>query len=484
MKRLFDLFSAAGRELYLVGGAVRDMVMGRPYELLSDLDFATDCSPERTAKLLKAGGFGVFKLGWAFGTVGTVLHGDEAAGYPKQVQITTYRVEEAYRPGSRHPTVTYGRRIEEDLGRRDLTINAMAQGVDGEIIDLHGGREDIADRRLRLLGDPDETLKEDPLRLLRVARFMSQLGFSPTRRVRAACTTCAPNLLDISRERWFQELDRLLVGGFAPDALQLLQETRILGFILPEVAALVGLHKTSRHHHKDVWVHTKTVVGQAPPSPAVRWAALLHDVGKPWTRTFGPGGKVHFLRHEDLGAMMFEGVASRFRFSKPLRKRVRFLIKNHLRGNLYDGTWTDSAVRRFMKDMGEHLEDLLLFTKADITSANPQRRARNMALADELTARCGQVAELDGQEPALPKGLGHAIMERFELTPGRHVGDLRRRLEEAVINEELPVQGEYDVYLDWLSEHGVVDEVMAAVESKRLARRPSRDARGAEGGSE
>ena len=479
MQRLFDLFSSAGHELYLVGGAVRDMVMGCPYEDLTDLDFATDCAPEATARLLKAGGHGVFKLGWAFGTVGTVLHGDEDAGYPKQVQITTYRAEEVYKPGSRHPVVTWGRSLEEDLSRRDLTINAMAQGSDGEVIDLHHGMEDIEARRLRLLGDPDATLKEDPLRLLRVARFLSQLGFAPTRRVRAACTACAPNILDISRERWFQELERLLVGGFTPDAIQFLQETRILGFILPEVAALVGLHKSSRHHHKDVWAHTKTVVGQAPPVPAVRWAALLHDIGKPWTRTYGPGGKVHFLRHEDLGAVMFEGVAHRFRFAKPLRKRVRFLIKNHLRGNLYDGTWTDSAIRRFMKDVGEHLEDLLTFTKADITSANPARRARNVALAEELVARCQDVAEIDGQEPALPKGLGHAIMERFELQPGRHIGDLRQRLEEAVINEELPAQGEYEVYLDWLEEHGVVDEVMAAVESSPHARRPSGD----EGGS-
>ena len=475
MQRLFDLFSRAGHELYLVGGAVRDLHLGRRYEDLVDLDFATSCTPEETTRVLKDGGYSVFKLGWAFGTVGTVLQGAEAEGYPKQVQVTTYRSAETYRPGSRHPEVTFGESLEADLGRRDLTINAMAQGVDGVVVDLHGGRDDLAARRLRLLGEPEATLREDPLRLLRVARFISQLGFEPTRRVRAACHACAPCILDISRERWFQEMDRLLVGGSTVDALQLLYETRVLGFILPEVAALVGLHKTSRHHHKDVWAHTKAVVSQAPLVPAVRWAALLHDIGKPWTRDYGPGGKVHFLRHEDLGAVLFEGVAHRFRFDNRLRRRVRFLIKNHLRGNLYDGTWTDSAVRRFMKDMGEHLEDLLVFTKADITSANPMRRERNVALASELMARCVEVAEKDGQEPALPKGVGNAIMERFGLPPGRHIGDLRRALEEAVIREELPAQAEEEVYLAWLEGRGLVAEAMAASESRGARGRPSGD---------
>jgi len=477
LKRLFDLFDSAGHELYLVGGAVRDMRMGRPYEDLIDLDFATNARPEESKRILKRGGFGVFKLGWAFGTVGTNLHGDEADGYPKQVQITTYRSAESYRMGSRHPDVTFGGSIEEDLGRRDLTINAMAQGPDGALIDLYGGLGDIGERRIKLLGEPDATLRDDPLRLLRVARFMSQLGFTPTRRVRSACHACAPCILDISRERWFQEFERLLLGGFAMDALQFVFDTRILGFILPEVAALVGLHKTSRHHHKDVWAHTKTVVAQAPPQPAARWAAILHDVGKTWTRDYGPGGKVHFLRHEDLGAVMFEGIAHRFRFDNRLRRRVRFLIKNHLRGNLYDGTWTDSAVRRFMKDMGEHLEDLLVFTKADITSANPQRKARNVGLADELSARCEEIAEKDGQQPALPKGVGNSIMERFELQPGRHIGDLRRRLEEAVIREDLPAQADSEVYLEWLEGSGVLEAVLA--EYPGVRKRPSGD----EGGS-
>ena len=457
MQRLFKLFHKANRELFLVGGAVRDMVMGAPYASIHDLDFATDCTPEASSRILRAGGLGVFKTGWNFGTVGTVLNGDEDAGYPKQVQITTYRSAETYRTGSRHPEVAFGKSLEEDLGRRDLTINALASGEDGEVIDLHEGRRDIEERRIRILGEPEVTLREDPLRLLRVARFMSKLGFTPTRRVRSACTQVASGILDISRERWFQEMSRLLVGDHVEPALQFLLDTRVLGFILPEVAALAGFHKTSRHHHKDVWEHTKQVVAQAPPVQTVRWAALLHDIGKPWTREYAPGGKVHFFRHEDLGAIMFEGVAHRFRFDNRLRRTVRFLIKNHLRGNLYDGTWTDSAVRRFVKDTGEHREDLLHFTSADITSANPQRKAKNLRLAAELAARCKEIVEKDGQQPALPKGLGTAIMARFSLQPGRHVGDIRKALEEAVIQGQLPAQAEYDVYLDWLESSGTVE---------------------------
>lgn len=470
MQRLFDIYRSAGRELYLVGGAVRDMQMGHPIEQISDLDFATDCRPEDSARLLKDAGMGIYKTGWAFGTVGTVLHGDEGAGYPKDVQITTYRSGDVYRPGSRHPEVVFGSKLEDDLGRRDLTINSLALDADGKVIDLYGGLADLAERKIRLLGEPESTLREDPLRMLRVARFISQLGFEPTSRVRSACTKVAACIIDISRERWFQEIDKLLLGGHVEEGLQFLQETRLLGFILPEVASMVDMHKTSRFHHKDVWEHTKQVVAQAPLRQTVRWAALLHDIGKPWTREYAPGGKVHFFRHDDHGAILFEGVAHRFRFPNELRKIVRFLIKHHLRGNLYDGRWTDSAIRRFIKDIGDNLEDLLAFTKADITTANKDRRRRNLRLADELGERCHEIAEQDGQDPALPKGLGNAIMKRFELAPGRHVGDIRDRLEEAVIQGELPPQGEFEVYLAWLDTN---DEVVnAARESSERSRRP------------
>ena len=438
MKRLFELFAKAGFELFLVGGAVRDLQMGRSVKDLEDLDFATNASPKIVERLLHGAHMGTYKSGWAFGTVGTVLRGPEEEGYPKDAQITTYRTQETYHPGSRHPEVEFGRTLEDDLRRRDLSINSMAMGPDRQLVDPFGGMDDLRARRLRVVGDPERVLREDPLRVLRVARFLSRFGFRPTERVRRATARVASSILDISRERWFQEMNKLLLGDHVQAALAFLQDTRVLGFILPEVAATVGFDQTSEYHHKDVWHHTLLVTAQTPPRLPVRWAALLHDVGKVWTREFAPGGKVHFFRHEDMGALLVEAVAGRFRFPNTLRTQVRFLVKHHLRANLYDGSWTESAVRRFNREMGEHLPDLLDLSRADVTSANPQRRKRALALVEDLSRRSEEIAEKDSQEPLLPKGLGRLIMDRFGLQPGRRIGDLRDLVEDAILRDELP----------------------------------------------
>ncbi len=440
MRRLFDLFAKSGLELYLVGGAVRDLARGVPEQALTDLDFATNASPQVVERVLHSGGYGTYKAGWAFGTVGTVLRGEPDAGYPKDVQITTYRCKEIYLPGSRHPEVHFGRSLEEDLQRRDLSINSMAMDAAGTIIDPFGGLADLEARRLRVVGDPELTLREDPLRVLRIGRFIAKLGFRPTERVRRAAQRAAASILDISRERWLMEMNKLLLGAHVAPALNYLQQTRVLGFILPELAATVGFDQTSEYHHKDVWQHTLLVVAQTPPRLAVRWAALLHDVGKVWTREYGPGGKVHFFRHEDMGAMLVEGIAGRFRFPNTLRQEVRFLVKHHLRANLYDGSWTESAVRRFNREMAEGMTDLLALSRADVTSANPARRQRALDLVEELERRGQQVAEKDGVEPLLPKGLGRLIMTHFSLSPGPRIGELRDLVEDAVLRGELDTQ--------------------------------------------
>ncbi len=451
MKRLFKLFAKAGFELYLVGGAVRDLQMGRSMADLKDLDFATNAPPKIVERLLHGAHLGTYKSGWAFGTVGTVLRGPEEEGFPKDAQITTYRTRETYRAGSRHPQVEFGRTLEDDLRRRDLSINSMAMSEDGTIVDPYGGLKDLKANRLRVVGDPEQTLREDPLRVLRVARFVSRFGFRPTDRVRRATTRVASSILDISRERWFVEMNKLLLGDHVPRALTFLRETRVLGFILPELAATVGFDQTSEYHHKDVWQHTVRVVAQTPHRLAVRWAALLHDVGKVWTREYAPGGKVHFFRHEDMGAMLVEAVAGRFRFPNTLRARVRFLVKHHLRANLYDGSWTESAVRRFNREMGEHLDDLLDLSRADVTSANPQRRKRALSLVEELARRSAEIAEKDSQLPLLPKGLGRLIMDHFGLAPGRRIGDLRDLVEDAILRDELPLGTPADQMVTYLA---------------------------------
>jgi poly(A) polymerase len=284
-----------------------------------------------------------------------------------------------------------------------------------------------------------------------VARFVSQLGFRPTDRVRKATHRLAASILDISRERWLMELNKLLLGQHVMAAFSFLQQTRVLGFILPELAATVGFDQTSEYHHKDVWQHTLLVVSQTPPRLTVRWAALLHDVGKVWTREFGPGGKVHFFRHEDMSAMLTEAIASRFRFSNTMRQDVRFLVKEHLRANLYDGSWTESAVRRFNREIGPYLPDLLDLSRADVTSANPARRQKALDMVEELARRSQAIAEKDSQEPVLPKGLGRLIMDRFGIEPGRRVGELRDQVEDAMLRGVLEPDASPEAMLDYLA---------------------------------
>ncbi|MFB6262674.1 MAG: RNA nucleotidyltransferase, partial [Bradymonadaceae bacterium] len=282
VQALFDAYDDAGRDLYLVGGAVRDWALGEAIDELDDLDFCTDARPEESREILREHGFSTYDLGAEFGTVGTVLRGgtDEM----KDCQITTYRSDEQYRRGSRHPEVEFGETIDEDLGRRDFSINSMALDGDGQLLDPYDGMEDLDRGVLRVIGDPDETLAEDPLRILRVGRFMSRFDFEPSDALEAASTDRAGHLLEISRERWLAEMDGLLVGDHPRPALSFLHRTRALGFMLPEVEALTDLHESCPVHHKDVWAHTLEVVERAPAERALRWAALLHDVGKPWTR--------------------------------------------------------------------------------------------------------------------------------------------------------------------------------------------------------
>ncbi len=464
MRRLFQIFTQAGKELYLVGGAVRDLAMGIPYQDLKDLDFATDASPKETQRILHEGGFGTYRTGWAFGTVGTILRdridGVEECGregcVSRDVQITTYRTYEYYTPGSRKPQVKFGKSLEQDLSRRDFAMNSIAMGEDGKIIDPFGGMEDIQLKRIRIVGDPEQTLREDPLRILRVARFISQLGFTPVEDVEKAANLAAAMILDVSRERWFLEMNKLLMGQDVTSALEFLYRSRVLGFILPECAAMVGFDQTSEFHHKDVWEHTKQVTHQCPRTLELRWTGLLHDTGKVWTRETTPDGKVHFFRHEDMGVLLFDGIGERFHFDNILRRKVHFLIKHHLRANLYDGTWTDSAVRRFIADMGEHLHDLLMFARADITSGSQFRRDKGKRLIDELQQRCEAIIEEDGKEPLLPKGIGKQIMDAFSLPPGPQIGELRTLIENAIIEGLIKPGLPMEEYITYLRDNATV----------------------------
>lgn len=326
-----------------------------------------------------------------------------------------------------------------DSGLRRRAVRADAVGVlpDGGLLDPLGGRAALAERRLdfELPGDEIATARIP----LRVASLASELAVQPPEPLVSALVDLAPLSMRVGAEFARTALTALLVGRDPERALHLLEATRMLAFTLPEVAALVGFHKTARFHHKDVWLHTCQVVRQAVPRPEIRWAALLHDVAKPYTRTYEPPRQVHFLHHDELGALMFDGISARLAFPPALATRVRALVFHHLRANLYQRTWTDAAVRRFGIEMGDLLPDLLALSRADVTSKRPGRRREAMHHLHDLRTRIERLRVEDAaRAPAVPKGLGAAIIAELGVTPGPIVGELRRRCESAVRAGELP----------------------------------------------
>ena len=435
MKRLFEAFSKAGKELYLVGGAVRDIALGIPMDELDDLDFCTNARPEESLAIIKRAGLPHYDMGFEFGTVGAVLHGPREKGFPKDCQVTTYRSEEYYRRGSRHPEVKFGDTIEQDLGRRDFSINSMAIDQHEAFIDPYGGLDDLQAGILRVVGDPWETLAEDPLRILRVARFRSRLGFDVDGDLFQASYDRAEHILNISRERWLQEMTKILRGAYLREGMEFLYNVRVLGMILPEVAVLKGFEKSSPVHHKDIWDHTLQVVLQTPEDDALQWAALLHDMGKVWTRRVDEKeGKVTFLRHEEQGSILFEGIAPRFRFDNATTKRVAFLIANHSRPHHYSSEWSDGAVRRFVRDMDPYLESILDFCRADLTTRDEVRRKEALSRLEELTERIEKLAAEDTLRVELPGGLGKDLIRAFELKPSKLIGELKEVLEERIMD--------------------------------------------------
>ena len=453
-------FAAAGHQLYLVGGIVRDLLLDRSVPMRAaeqhaegeatrstggaaartagDLDFATDATPEQTRAI--AGTLphtSLYDVGERFGTIGVVF-----AGLPESVpvEITTFR-RETYQPGSRHPVVAYGSSIVDDLARRDVTINAIAADVrTGELHDPFYGQADLAMGLLRAVGDPDERFAEDPLRLLRVARFVSQLGFAVHAATRDAMARQAGLLASISSERVLAEMTRLLCGEYADHGLDVLLDTGLLCVAMPELLPLEGAAHghPGIHREKDLWEHTLRVVAKSPPRPQVRWAALLHDAAKPLTRSIDANGQTHFFGHERLGADIANRLLRRLNADKATQKAVRRLVELHLRPASYDtATWTDSAVRRLALEAGDVLPDLLDLAAADVTSAraDKQRAAarRVQGLRDHFERLEQEVALAQLQSPLD----GNALMAMFDRPPGRWIAEVKDHLRELVIDGEL-----------------------------------------------
>lgn len=425
-----ELFDAAGHELSLVGGPVRDLFLGR---VSGDLDFTTDADPDRIIAVVKRWADAYWEIGRAFGTIGL-----RRGGY--QIEITTYRAE-AYDPESRKPSVAFGTDLEEDLLRRDFTINAMALKLPSlELVDLFGGVRDLHARMLRTPGTPSSSFSDDPLRMMRAARFAAQLGMTVAPEVAQAMTEMAGRISIISAERVRDELVKL-ISGTAPDAgMDLMVATGLADHVLPEVAAL-RLETDEHHRHKDVYQHSLTVLRQAceletddqgavpGPDVVLRLAALLHDIGKPATRRFEPGGAVTFRHHDAVGAKLATKRLRALRFDNDTVKAVARLVELHMRFYGYgEAGWSDSAVRRYVSDAGPLLERLHRLTRSDVTTRN-RRKAERLAFAyDDLESRISVLAEQEELAAIRPDLDGEQIMALLGVAPGPVVGRAYRFL--------------------------------------------------------
>ena len=403
-------FTEAGHELALVGGPVRDAMLGRQH---NDLDFTTSARPEQTERLLKGWADAIWDMGRAFGTIGC-RKGDW------QVEITTYR-SESYDPSSRKPDVDFGDNLSGDLGRRDFTVNAMAVRLPGrELEDPYGGVVDLAHRVLRTPGRPEDSFSDDPLRMMRAARFAAQLGFTVDPAVVEAMRAMAGRIEIISAERVRDELVKLVCAPYPRLGLTLLVETGLAEFVLPELPAL-ALERDEHHRHKDVYQHTLTVLEQAidlesrlpggGPDFVSRFAALMHDVGKPRTRRFVDDGTVTFHHHDVVGAKLTRKRMKALRFSNDQIDAVSELVELHLRFHGYGtGEWTDSAVRRYVRDAGDQLERLHILTRADCTTRNQRKADRLRRTYDDLEVRIARLAEQEELASIRPDLDGNQIM--------------------------------------------------------------------------
>jgi poly(A) polymerase len=436
--KLAAAFASSGHELALVGGPVRDAFLGRS---TNDLDFTTDATPDEILAIVKPIADAHWDIGRAFGTIGAKVAGET-------VEITTYRAD-SYDGDSRKPEVVFGSSLEDDLTRRDFTVNALALRLPNlELVDPSGGVEDLLAKTLRTPAAPEVSFGDDPLRMLRAARFSAQLGFEVEHGTREAMTSLAPEIDRISAERVRDELSKLLLTAAPRGGIRLLVESGLADRVIPEIPAL-RLEIDEHHHHKDVYEHSLTVLDQAidyeasrgildSPDLIVRLAALLHDIGKPATRRLERGGAVSFHHHDAVGAKLARRRLRELRFDNDTIAAVSRLIELHLRFFGYaDAAWTDSAVRRYVRDAGDavQLERLHILTRADVTTRN-RRKADRLGFAyDDLEQRIAVLAEEEELAAVRPELDGQQIMQLLGVRPGPVVGEAYRFLLELRLDE-------------------------------------------------
>ncbi|GIH75328.1 CCA tRNA nucleotidyltransferase [Planobispora longispora] len=450
---LGDLFAGRGYEIALVGGSVRDVLLGR---IGNDLDLTTSARPEAVLELIRDWADTTWTIGIDFGTVG-------ARKGNWMLEITTYR-SESYDPRSRKPEVIYGETLEGDLARRDFAVNAMALRLPGrEFVDPHGGLDDLHAKVMRTPGPPEQSFDDDPLRMLRAARFASQLGFTVDPAAFAAMTAMADRIEIVSAERIRDELDKLICGDHPREGLGYLVDSGLAAHVLPELPAL-RLEIDEHHRHKDVYEHTLIVLEQAidqeegGPDRILRWAALMHDAGKPKTRRHEPGGRVSFHHHEVVGAKITKKRMAELRFPKDVVADVSRLVELHLRFHGYGtGEWTDSAVRRYVRDAGHLLEHLHKLTRADCTTRNRRKAQALSRTYDQLEERIARLAEEEELGKIRPELDGNEIQAILGVPPGPVVGRaykflLDLRMDEGVIGKEAAAEA----LRAWARENGLI----------------------------
>lgn len=466
-RRLGSRFAAAGHELWLVGGAVRDRLLDRPH---AELDFATSAPPDVTLELLGADAHGVRLQGVEFGTVGAIVSDTD-------VEITTFR-SEWYDPESRKPGVEWGTDIATDLGRRDFTVNAIALNtVSEEVEDPFGGVPDLMAKRIRTPNSPKQAFTDDPLRMLRAARFAATLSqgddiFSVDPKVTESITSMASRLAIVSRERVRDEFTKLLCGGRPSIGLDLCVRTGLSAHFIPELDAL-EMEQDPIHHHKDVLRHTYAVIEGTRPDPVLRMGALMHDIAKPDTREIGPNG-VSFHHHEVVGARKAAARLRELKYSSEFIRKVRQLVFLHLRVHTYED-WTDSAVRRYVRDAGDVLTELNELVRADCTTANRNRARRMQQRMDELEARIEALREREELDAIRPDVDGFDVMAFLGVGPGPVVGKaLKHMLEIRLEQGPIPRSDAYALLEKWAADNGhkpvcSVSEAVSEADSMRSA---------------
>ena len=429
-------FHAAGFELALVGGPVRDAFLGRE---ISDLDFATNATPDDIIRVVTPISSTTWDIGRDFGTIGALIAGE-------RVEITTYRSDQ-YDGETRKPIVAFGTRIEDDLARRDFTVNAMAFSLPEQtLVDPSGGFDDLVSRRLNTPGTPQQSFADDPLRMMRAARFVAQLGFDLAEDVTAAMTEMARSISIISAERVRDELVKTLEADDPIPGIRSLVATGLMDLVLPELPVLIREHD-EHGRHKDVYEHSLTVLSKSialekrrnplqPPDVIGRLAALLHDIGKPATRSFDSSKTVTFYGHDVVGARLAKKRLIALRFDNDTVARVCNLIRLHLRFFGYsEGLWTDSAIRRYVRDAGEELDRLHILVRSDVTTRNERKLAAMDTAYSDLEQRISEIREREEIDAIRPDLDGEQIMAILDLRPGRVVGEARDFLMELRLDE-------------------------------------------------